>query len=414
MGKVILKEDAFVRLPETETVDELLFEAGEENVDKIHLILPKNFYVDEECAFSTYKAINSLLETVPSINKLIICDLGILHGGHYDYKKELDCEKFFYKNYRRIEQPEKVFFQKNSGFFHSRYDNAMSFSRDDFSLSHCKNIDDKISLFINDIKDSNLSSFEKIMATYILCSRFIDSSTEDNEKNIYSSVFNILSDGDDGYQIHCVGYTDLFCRMLDKMDINAIPLFVFNNEKGFAHSAALVDVCDESYEINGSFICDVRGESDFRQSLEEGFLTHLSNTDNYYGEDRLRYFCLNCDDYESITTLDKFNTPILYTAKELGKVDEKNLISKERIPLEKIGKALIETSIFRFGVDVETFKNDNGNNTIRDDFLDTFNNLIYSRNKADYFNYVYNNELEHMFTDTKTDSVKVANDVKKP
>lgn len=56
MGKVILKEDAFVRLPETETVDELLFEAGEENVDKIHLILPKNFYVDEECAFSTYKA----------------------------------------------------------------------------------------------------------------------------------------------------------------------------------------------------------------------------------------------------------------------------------------------------------------------------------------------------------------------
>lgn len=417
MEKVILKNYDYVSLPRSR--EGVLFETDDENVEHLHFILPREFYDDEECASSTFEAINSLFKAIPSINKLIICDFNINYG-HYDYKNELDYEKFFYKHYEMMEHPEKIFLQRISGFGHNYDDGSMLVFRDKFSLSHCKSVDDKISLFISDIKNSNLSPFEKIMATHILCSRFIDSDTEKRKGNedIYSSVFHVLSDGEDGYQIKCAGYTDLFCRMLNKMDIDAVPLFILNKENRYSHAAALVDVHDEKYDINGRFICDVRGEADLRRSLEEiNGEVYEHNNNYYYGEDCLVYFCLNCNDYELSTSVHEFNTPVLYTT-QTDKIDEENKVSTERISIGKIGQALAEVSSFRYDIsNMDIFASDESDSLIKRDYLRTLYFLSVSRDDIDNIDSsaVKSNtaELSHMLNSSKMNAIKSSDEIKK-
>lgn len=418
MEKVILKNYDYVSLPRLR--EGVLFEAGDEKVECLQFILPTDFYVNKECALSTFEAINSLLKTIPSISKLMICNFNI-GSALYDYKKELGYEEFFYKHYEKIEHPEKIFLPRNADFRQNLDDGSVFARLDDFSLSRCKNVDDKINLFINDIKNSDLSQFEKIMATHILCSRFIDSNIEKSkadELDIYSSVFHVLSDGDDGYQAKCAGYTDLFCRMLNKMDIDAVPLFILNKENKFGHVTALVDVHDEKYDINGRFICDVRGEADLRKSLEENNgKVYEHNNNYYYGEDCLAYFCLNCNDYELSTSVHEFNTPVLYTT-QTGKIDEKDKVSTERISIGKIAQALAEVSSFRYDIsNMDIFASNESDNLIKRDYLRTLYFLSISRDDIDNIDSsaVKSNsaELSHMLNSSKINAIKSSDEIKK-
>ena len=418
MEKVILKNYDYVSLPRSR--EGVLFEAGDEKVECLQFILPMDFYVNKECALSTFEAINSLLKTIPSISKLMICNFNIDYP-HYDYKNELGYEEFFYKHYEKIEHPEKIFLPRKADFRHNFDDGSVFTCLADFSLSRCKNVDDKINLFINDIKNSDLSQFEKIMATHILCSRFIDSNIEkskEDEVDIYSSVFHVLSDGEDGYQIRCTGYTDLFCRMLNKMDIDAVPLFILNKENKFGHVTALVDVHDEKYDINGRFICDVRADADLRKSLEEiNGEVYEHNNNYYYGEDCLAYFCLNCNDYELSTSVHEFNTPVLYTT-QTGKIDEKDKVSTERISIGKIGQALAEVSSFRYDIsNMDIFASNESDNLIKRDYLRTLYFLSISRNDIDNIDSsaVKSNsaELNHMLNSSKMNAIKSSDEIKK-
>ena len=92
MEKMILKNYDYVSLPRLR--EGVLFEAGDEKVECLQFILPMDFYVNKECALSTFEAINSLLKTIPSISKLTICNFNI-GSALYDYKKELGYEEFF-------------------------------------------------------------------------------------------------------------------------------------------------------------------------------------------------------------------------------------------------------------------------------------------------------------------------------
>ena len=254
-----------------------------------------------------------------------------------------------YKNYDNIKHPELISVM-TLDYFAADVNNRMVPIYAVHPLPHCKDIDKKIELFAADIKNSDLSSFEKILATHIMCARFMDTDVEHENngtffvepdlKNVYGSSMHILSDGDDGYKIKCGGYVDLFSRILKKMNLSSRPMVLSNIDGNFGHAVSLVDINDETYGINGSFVCDLRSDSDYRKYREAKNREGIDDSDDYWGFNSLGYFGMNCDDFIALLGLNRFNSPTIYSINSINSNDCERFVSKERIPIDSIRKAL--------------------------------------------------------------------------
>lgn len=273
----------------------------------------------------------------------------------------------------------------NSGEIHKQFVGRMFrpfWIYEDVSLKRIKEVNDKIEVFTADIKNSSLSPFEKVMAIYMGTTQFIES-YKGNSADIHdvdSSVMHILSDGDDGYKIQCAGYTDLFCRMAYECGIHTKELeisFMKNHDKNdsSAHSVAVVDLDDEKYGIHGSFICDVRGESDFQEVHQQRV-----NVDNYNG---FNYFCLPFRDFDAMskvfTNVSKTRRYAINNIEITGEEDK--YISNERMKSSDI--FIVLNHLYKF-----IFENDGKRPFLKeDDFngifvLDTIRGRIDEANKT--------------------------------
>ena len=203
-------------------------------------------------------------------------------------------------------------------------------------MDRIKEVNDKIEMFTADIKNSSLSPFEKTMALYMIATHFIDSYKGDSKDidKYDSSIMHILSDDEDGYKIQCAGYTDLFCRMAYECGIYTKEMAMVYDDVAVAHSVAIVDLDDEKYGIHGSFICDVRGESDFQEYHQQ-----VANVDNYNG---FNYFCLPFRDFDAMskvfTNVSKTRRYAINNIEITGEEDK--YISNERINISNIFVAL--------------------------------------------------------------------------
>ena len=238
-----------------------------------------------------------------------------------EFYERIRFEEAFCNIYENIDHPEEVFLEvrqddlttMSTSTYESKRISSSEFewNYEAVPLARVKEVHDKIKLFTADIKNSSLSPFEKTMALYMIATHFIDSYKGDRKdsKIIDSSVMHILSDDEDGYKIQCAGYTDLFCRMAyecgihtkemavgvgtSEIDYSDVP--ITNSDKFSAsHSVAVVDLDDEKYGIHGSFICDVRTESDKARN----------NHNN-----PLSIFCLPFPDYNIYLSLSLKNIP---------------------------------------------------------------------------------------------------------
>ena len=295
-----------------------------------------------------------------------------------EFYERIKFEKAFCDIYEKIEHPEEVFIEvRQAGGV--TVDGKFVWIYEDVPLAMVKEVHDKIKLFTADIKNSSLSSFEKTMALYMIATHFIDSDKGDGKdadgKIIDSSVMHILSDDDDGYKIQCAGYTDLFCRMAYECGIHTKEMQMDCDGSTEAHSVAIVDLDDEKYGIHGSFICDVREESDFQEVHQQSV-----NVDNYNG---FNYFCLPFRDFDAMskvfTNVSKIRRYAINNIEITGEEDK--YISNERMKSSDIFIAL--NHLYKF-----IFENDGKRPFLKeDDFngifvLDTIRGRIDEANKT--------------------------------
>lgn len=295
-----------------------------------------------------------------------------------EFYERIKFEKAFCDIYEKIEHPEEVFIEvRQAGGV--TVDGKFVWIYEDVPLEMVKEVHDKIKLFTADIKNSSLSPFEKTMALYMIATHFIDSDKGDGKdadgKIIDSSVMHILSDDDDGYKIQCAGYTDLFCRMAYECGIHTKEMQMDCDDSTEAHSVAIVDLDDEKYGIHGSFICDVREESDFQEVHQQSV-----NVDNYNG---FNYFCLPFRDFDAMskvfTNVSKTRRYAINNIEITGEEDK--YISNERMKSSDIFIAL--NHLYKF-----IFENDGKRPFLKeDDFngifvLDTIRGRIDEANKT--------------------------------
>ena len=295
-----------------------------------------------------------------------------------EFYERIKFEKAFCDIYEKIEHPEEVFIEvRQAGGV--TVDGKFVWIYEDVPLAMVKEVHDKIKLFTADIKNSSLSPFEKTMALYMIATHFIDSDKGDGKdadgKIIDSSVMHILSDDDDGYKIQCAGYTDLFCRMAYECGIHTKEMQMYCDDSTEAHSVAIVDLDDEKYGIHGSFICDVREESDFQEVHQQSV-----NVDNYNG---FNYFCLPFRDFDAMskvfTNVSKTRRYAINNIEITGEEDK--YISNERIKSSDI--FIVLNHLYKF-----IFENDGKRPFLKeDDFngifvLDTIRGRIDEANKT--------------------------------
>lgn len=334
----------------------LVFSEEELAKKKVIFMMSPLSYQNVTTSLSIIEEINAFIENNSSVNHMLIIPT---QEDNFNFDDELNTEEFFYKNYDQIEHPEKIRLQVPTAFV-ANQDNTLRVVYDEFSLTRCKEIDQKIELFSRDIKDSKLSPFEKVLATYLLCTRFMDANTEfekegnplyiPDEENVFSSSMHVLSDDQDGYKIKCAGYTDMFARMLKKMDVEVTPMNIFNFEKGFAHTVAMVDVFDLQYGISGKYICDLRADSDMRKMVDNATRNNADKSDFlYYGCDSLLYFGLSVDDYESLVGIDNYAASTKYRT-ELGQNEARDEVALDSLEVSKIKTAFGKVNGFRYAI----------------------------------------------------------------
>ena len=299
----------------------------------------REYWLDEmELSYNPDEVIDEICSLAKDADKLcIIPSLGLWSLENDKFYEKIMYEKFLCENYDKlVEYKDKIYLHTiNSGEIHKQFVGRMFrpfWIYEDVSLKRIKEVNDKIEVFTADIKKSSLSPFEKVMAIYMVATQFIESYKGNSADihDVYSSVMHILSDGDDGYKIQCAGYTDLFCRMAYECGIHTKELeisFMKNHDKNdsSAHSVAVVDLDDEKYGIHGSFICDVRADSDITFGS-----ANRTNTPS------LKMFCLPFSDYNTLASW-SYGDVMAYninTEEITGK--EKQYLSDERIDFDTI------------------------------------------------------------------------------
>lgn len=265
-----------------------------------------------------------------------------------EFYERIRFEEAFCDIYEKIEHPEKVFLEVRKGGSVSKK-GAFNWAYEAVPLMVVKEAHDKIKLFTDDIKNSSLSPFEKTIALYMIATHFIKSykGTSADINNNDSSVMHILSDDANGYKIQCAGYTDLFCRMAYECGIHTKEMAIgfiydYDERQLGGHSVAVVDLDDVKYGIHGSFICDVRAESD-------DIYTRRKN-ESSLPDDTLNWFCLPFSDFNAyVAGLYGSKYPV-YGINNKGITFEENKhISNERIDIMTISDAFKRVDEFRYG-----------------------------------------------------------------
>lgn len=289
--------------------------------------------------------------------------------------ERISYEKFFCENYDKlVEYKDKIYLRTiNSSEIHRVFGVRWNYAY--VSLERIKKVNDKIEMFTADIKNSSLSPFEKVMAIYMVATQFIES-YKGNSVDVYdsdSSVMHILSDDEDGYKIQCAGYTDLFCRMAYECGICTQEMAMVYDDVTVAHSVAIVDLDDEKYGIHGSFICDVRGESDFQEYHQQ-----MINVDNYNG---FNYFCLPFRDFDAMSkVLTNVSKTCRYAINNIEITGEEDkYISNERINISNIFIAL--NHLYQF-----IFENDGKRSILKEHDFDGILLLNTVRDRIDEAN----------------------------
>ena len=150
----------------------------------------------------------------------------------------------------------------------------------EYSENEYKKEDAKLENLVSNIKNSELSPFEKYIAVYNIVKNIkpYKENTENAEESRYLRY--IL----DNEYIVCVGYAKLLIELLDKVGINACEYSVSvdtSYDKGFTleekvvdlagHARVIVNIDDDKYKIHGLYLSDPTWDN----NLDKNFFNNV-------------------------------------------------------------------------------------------------------------------------------------------
>ena len=133
----------------------------------------------------------------------------------------------------------------------------------------------KINKIISTIQESDLSPYEKFIATYNKVKQLKE--YKENKENPRAS--RSLKDILDNEYIVCVGFSELLTTLLERLNIQSIPITVntdtremekINQEEGSilgSHERNIVKIDDDKYNIHGIYLVDATWDNDINYDI---------------------------------------------------------------------------------------------------------------------------------------------------
>ncbi len=127
-----------------------------------------------------------------------------------------------------------------------------------FTLEQVIKDDEFLDYCVKDIKDSDMSEFEKYIAVYTIVKNIKEYKSEDRKTQTSEtsrSVYAILNNN----YIVCAGYANLMENLLKRVGINSKVTSVIAGDKSVTtpnHAIIAVELNDEKYGIKGQFLAD--------------------------------------------------------------------------------------------------------------------------------------------------------------
>lgn len=175
--------------------------------------------------------------------------------------KKVILPKIYNLNYKTILEIEKIFPGCPSYIYLKTPGNRMPISIDTF-----KKTLKKIEEIVINIKKLDLSPIEQVMFAYdVVKDKEYQEESEDESAYLSRDVSTSLF----GDKIVCVGYSNIFKTILDKLGIKNDVYFVTNHQRNIAY------IKDEKYDIEGIYYFDATGDSKIATKGNKHFNRYL-------------------------------------------------------------------------------------------------------------------------------------------
>ena len=232
----------------------------------------------------------------------------------------------------------------------------------DYDIETYKKEEEKLEKLVSNIKDSNLSPFEKYLACYNIAKKFKPYKENLNNRGQARYLRYILEDNNE--YIVCVGFANLLNALLDKVEIQNQVIGVSvdtSYDKGFTiedkslemvgHARNLIKIDDDKYGIHGYYLADSTWDNSMVNDL---YTNALLTFEQKKGSKRLE----SLDDIDLIldfSSKEDFNKKINYYIKKeirdqrkFEKNEEKSIIYAYRDLYNKIINMLYHTNPERY------------------------------------------------------------------
>lgn len=240
--------------------------AGEAPVADVNVLAVNMESLDEFRKFKPNQTLNFIFPDVSTLDDTLI---NVYYNRLYkvvSYLREIGVS-----NKIEIEIINRQKFVK-SYFFKHHFENVYLKSEIDYYFSNYKleelQAEDKLlEMMVKDIKDSNLSVFEKYLSVYDIAKKFKEYKPfGTDDKSVDSRLLKYVLNND--YMV-CVGFGVLFIELLNKIGINAIPLLIkLQEESGSSgHFQVISNLKDDKYNLDGFYVADPTNDN----SLEDNF-----------------------------------------------------------------------------------------------------------------------------------------------
>ncbi len=285
--------------------------------------------------------------------------------------------KSFNKNTQiKIKVEDKKYFDENYlEKFKECSSLIVNYDLEDFSLVSYLNLNEKLNFLIKDIKESNLSPYEKYLKIYDIVKKFKKYKESPEDKTLSRKLSSIL---DNEYMV-CVGFSKLLLELLALVDIEAmnystsIYITKENQTVHEGHVRTMVNIKDEKYNINGYYIADSTWDNNLAK--DEYTYAHFTFNDMKKSDlplslNRLDYI-FDCTSFEEYCS--KMNV----------------YLNKEQLKEKSNKKALIKVVNFIMETLLKL------DNELYDKLFNKYNELSKDSNENDYneFLTIFGNEI---------------------
>lgn len=219
------------------------------------------------------------------------------------FKNILEFLKVKNKLNKKFQLKVKVYdghiFEKYLSDFMAYKDDNVSYDIDlqNYSIEEYSRQIDILEGMVSDIKQSQMSPFEKYLAVYNIVKKYKEYKENEIDKSQSRYLKYILYND---YMV-CVGYSKMLVELLYRVGISGYEYSTSVYDRGFdeytflgAHARSVVNIKDEKYGIDGFYMADATWDNNY---LVEDTYNHAIRTMDDMQQSQVHVFSLASEDY---------------------------------------------------------------------------------------------------------------------